>query len=240
MNTTLLYTRVLGKSDQSAPEPSYYKPYERRFLRTYKQFRPTIPHDLLICNCGVDSGADNVFDSVSTNQVYYNGPGWDIGAFQTVGQKIESDIVFCFASPAYFWRLNWIEPILAAAQRFGPGLYGPMSSNENSPHLRTIAIAFHPKIMRDFPMKVDTRQKTCLAESCQGGLTSWAIQAGFPVFLVTESGTFNPKNWREPCDVFRKGDQTNCLVWDRHADIYISSDYPTRKYLERMANGEQS
>ncbi len=238
MKVTLLYTRVLGKSDSLAPDPSYYAPFTERFHRTYLQFKPEIEHELLVCNCGVTSGADHAFDDIATSQTYYSGTGWDVGAYLSEGSKVESDLVYCMAAPVYFWRPGWLEPIVQAASKHGPGIYGPMASNENSPHIRTACIALHPKILRDYPNAANSHHDCCLIESSAGGLSDWATQLGYPVMMVTESEELKSDKWRTPPNIFRRGNQTNCLVWDRHTDLYAAADPVMRAALETAANGK--
>jgi hypothetical protein len=237
MKVTLLYLRVFGKSDHLSPEPSYYQRYEDRFFQTYNKHKPAIDHDLIVVNCGTDSADDGKFDSISTGKMFYNGPGWDIGAYQNIVPKIESDIVLCMATPVHFWRDRWLEPILLSSKLHGHGVYAPMASYETSPHLRTGCFAVHPKLMADYPEKIDNRDKCCTFESRPGNFSQWAIKGGFPVFMVTESGDFGMSDWRKPDNIFRRGDQSNCLTWDRHNDIYFEASVSGKSRLANSANG---
>jgi len=239
MKVTLLYLRVLGKSDDLAPEPSYYAPYTDRFQRTYKQFKPAIEHELIIANCGgKPQEGDHSFEDISTRFVGHFGPAWDIGAYQTLVPKIESDLVLCMATPVYFWRENWLEPIVAASNKHGAGAYAPMASYETAPHLRTGCFAVHPKLMRDYPKVIDTRDKCCDFESRDGNFSLWAIGNGYPVLMVTENECYEKSDWRKPDNIFRRGDQSNCLTWDRHNDIYFSASDEEKAYLAQSANGK--
>lgn len=73
-------------------------------------------------------------------------------------------------------------------------------------------------------------------ESCQGGFTDWCVKRGYPVRMVTEAETYEPKDWRKPANIFRRGDQSNCLVWDRHTDIYARANLEEKHGLERAAD----
>lgn len=236
MKVSLLYLRVFAKSDDLAPDPSYYHQYMDRFHRTYKQFKPKIEHELIVANCGVSNGWNGDFDDIATRHVYYSGPGWDIGAYQNLVPKIESDLVVCMATPVYFWRKDWLEPIVNAANNNGEGAYAPMASNETAPHLRTGCFAVHPKLMRDYPHAIDTRDKCCSFESRPGNFTWWALGHGFKAMMVTESGCFDIRDCRKPDNIFRRGDQSNCLTWDRHNDIYFAANDEEKKRLAKLAD----
>lgn len=237
VKTTVLYTRVLGKSDASAPDPAYYEPFCQRFKRTYLNCQPTVEHELVICNCGIKQGANDFFYGIAQREIYYTGPGWDIGAYQHAARVLDTELLVCLAAPVYFWTKGWLERIVAAAKAHGPGLYGAMASNQNHPHLRTGAIAATPKILRDYPKTAASHMDCCQIESCPGNLTDWAARKNYAVLMVAATGEFGPKQWRTPENIFRRGTQENCLIWDRHCDIYMAADWPTRQYLERQANG---
>lgn len=237
MKTTLLYLRVVGKSDETAKDPAWYKPYEERFHRTYLEFRPGIEHELVIANCGATAAPDNAFDDIATRQVFYSGPAWDIGAYQNLVPKIAADLVLCMATPVYFWRDLWLESIVNAFQTYGAGVYAPMASNEVTPHLRTGCFACTPKLMRDYPKVIDTRDKCCDFESRDGNFSLWAISQGYPVMMVTENKCYEKPDWRKPDNIFRRGDQSNCLTWDRHNDVYFEANAEQKAILEKAANG---
>lgn len=232
MKVTLLYLSVSGKSCDLAPDPSYYGPYEERFWRTYKQFKPAIEHDLLVVNCGGTKPIEGDFKSVA-----YNGPGWDIGAYQAIVPTMESDMIVCMATPVYFWRKGWLEAIVDCANKNGHGVYAPMASYETSPHLRTGCFAVHPKLMRDYPLKVDTRDKCCSFEARPGNFTQWVMEQDYPVLMVTENAYLEQKYWRKPKNIFRRGDQSNCLTWDRHNDIYFAASDEEKAILAQRADG---
>ena len=235
-NIVLLYINVLAKSEPEAPPPIYYEAPTRRFLETYRTFRPQIPHRLGIVNCGAIEN-DCFIAHQADEQYFYTGTGWDSGAYQEVGRNLSCDLVVCFNSFAYFWRPKWLEPVAEAYAKYGPGVYGFSASFENSPHLRSPAICFSPEVIKKYPHTIDSRQKTWEFEARSLNFSLWALANQFPVILVTANETCRIHQWRIPPNIFRRGDQSNVLVWDRHTDIYAKASAEEKQILEQSADG---
>jgi len=250
MKIELIYLHVLGKSSPFAPDPTYYEKYNLRFAETYAKHPAGVDHTLRVVFCGrpaepreqeIYAGLPNVtFDC-------YTGAGWDIGAHQEISRNLDCDMVYCLATPVHFWQPDWLTPIADAFEDHGDGLYGPMGSNENMPHIRTSAFAFSPETMRQYPHLIDSRE-TCfhfesgfksdgtMYEQGQKSFTNWMTEQGKPVLMVTRNGCFGKRDWRKPENIFRRGDQTNCLLWDRHNDIYSAATPDEKATLERLAD----
>lgn len=237
MNVAIVYLRVVGKTDTSAPEVSYYEYFTKRFHDSYISFRPKIEHELIIVNCGTNDVPDDSFDDIATQQRFYTGTGWDIGAYQDICRTIDCDLAWCMATPVHFWRSGWLDIMCKAVETYGPGVYGPQASFENSPHIRTGCFAFHPKLMRDYPVIVDSRMKCCQFESLPGNFSHINMAAGHPVLMVTEKECYSSTDWRKPDNIFRRGDQSNCIVWDRYNDLYFASSPSERELQSRKADG---
>lgn len=235
MKVVLLYLRVIRKCDVDHPEHKSYEESTRRFIETYKRFKPTIPHRLVVANCG-DRQSDTLFDELVDDYTYYNGGGYDCGTYQALGSHMDCDLVFGLNTHTYFWRKGWLEPFVDAATTYGPGVYGATASYQCNPHLRTPAIAFHPSIMRAYPEVVNCRSKTCLFEAGPNNFALFALANGVPAKLVAANGVYDLPEWRKPDNIFRRGDQTNCLVWDRHTDIYAHATETEKRALERDAD----
>jgi hypothetical protein len=45
-------------------------------------------------------------------------------------------------------------------------------------------------------------------------------------------------DWRKPPNIFRRGDQSNCLLFDHHCDTYAAASQEERARLEAMADGK--
>jgi hypothetical protein len=236
MKVVLLYIRVIRKSDPKYVVPKDYDQSSKRFLETYQQFKPTIPHELCVVNCGSETH-DGLFDGIASRYETDMGGGFDCGTYQHIGGKQPCDLVVGLNTHTYFWRNGWLEPIVRCAESCGKGVYGVSGSYEQNPHLRTPCIAFSPEVMRQYPHQCLTRLDAGAFEFGPENFSLWAHNAGFPTYLVTEKVTYDIEGWRFPRHGFRDGNQRNCLVWDRHTELYASSDKATKRHLESMANG---
>lgn len=235
MNVALLYLRILKKFDPAHPEHKSYEESSKRFLKTYKQFKPSIPHRLVVVNCGQD-GHDGMFDEVATDYYSYSGGGYDCGTYQEIGGKLDSDLVVGLNTHTYFWKHGWLDNFVGAVRSNGAGVYGATASYELHPHLRTPCIAFSPSVMAKYPWKVTSREQAAWFESGPNNFSLWATLNGYKSFLVTDDGVYPRSKWRDPSDIFRRGDQSNCLVKDRHTDIFDSETPQERAVLAARAD----
>lgn len=246
----IIYLHVLAKSSPDAKDPSFYDHYNRRFAETYANHPAGVSHTLRVVFCGrLPTGEEQAIYDRIPNVTFdcYTGPGWDIGAHQDVSRKLDCDLVYCLATPVHFRESNWLTPIVDAWERYGDGLYGPMGSYENMPHIRTSAFAFSPETMRQYPHLIDSRE-TCfhfesgfksngtIHERGEKGFTNWMLAQGKPVLMVTRDQCYTKMDWRKPANIFRRGDQSNCLVFDRHCDIYAAASPQEKLNLEAAAN----
>lgn len=235
MKIGVLYSHVVGRAP-GAPPSDHYQAYARRFFRTYAEFAPTVHHDLVVIACGgkPDPAVADMFPNARNES--YTGGGWDVGAWQQVARSSDYDLVVCFSAHGYFWRRGWLERIAWAVREHGIGLYGVHGSFENTPHLRTSGLCFAPELMRRYGWTVHDRGDTYRFESLQWNFTTWAGDQGYPVKLVTWDGVYDEKDWRRPPDIFRRGDQSNCLTWDRHTDWFMGGGFDERTRLAGLSD----
>lgn len=228
--------------EQGAPAASYD---ERtvRFLKTYEQFKPPQDHQLVICDCGGEGPRGYDDTPLFHPSIEYYGHGWDCGAYQFAANAIDCDLLVCFNAGAYFHGSDgWLYPLVSARREYGPGIYGVSASFERSAHLRTPCIAFDPAIMRDYPILVNDRERCNQFEASENSFTRWALHRDIPVLLMSWSGhparTVN--QWRDAdFNGFRRGDQSDVLVWDRHTDLYRDANPSHKLELERYADGRR-
>lgn len=237
---SIVYLKVVAKADSSAPDPSYYDPFTKRFVKTYLEFKPDIPHRLVVVCCGgkKDESTEKIFDGMDVDYETYMGAGWDNGAFQEIGKKSYDDMMVCCATPVYFWRKGWLSLLWEAFEfQDRKGVVGPMASYQYSPHIRTSCFAFHPDMMRWYPNLVFDRKDCISFESGDWNFSMWLRLHGFPVTMVTADGKYPFPQWRKPANIFRRGDQSNCIIKDRHTDIYDSANECEKRKLELEADG---
>jgi hypothetical protein len=239
MKVGFIYLNIIGKSDPTAPEPSQYDSMGVRFAETYRKFKGDVPHRLQVVHCGGIPGASDMarFDGLDALHTFYAGGGWDIGAHQYAALSMAFDFVICANTPIYFWRHGFIEAMVEARNLFGNGLYGPTASYENKPHIRTCCWAFDPKTFANYPHRIDTREKTYRAESGDLSITEWYETNGMNRVMVAPSGFYCQSRWREPENIFRRGTQENCYVFDRHTDNFPKETPEMQRILVNMADG---
>lgn len=235
MKIAILYLKIARRIESYAIQTPYEVGH-KRFFDAYLKFKPVIPHDLLIVRCGATEGPTD-FDAIATYYLRFDGWGSDCAAYQHVVRVLDYDLVLCLNTLAYPWRLCWLEPFVAAIEMHGKGIYGATASFERHPHLRTPAIAFHPDVLRDYPFSTNNRSDSVEFESGPNSISAWSERNGYPTILVTANGRYYRQDWRKGENIFRRGDQSNCLVWDRHTDIYAAAGPEERAGLARAADG---
>lgn len=230
MRPTVVFVRVVNK-----PE---YQHGEQRLLDSYLKFDVGHPHDLVI----IDRCGDSPDDVPDAKHMRYDGEGWDCGAWQFAGRNIETDLLVCLNSSCYITGDGWLKRFVDAVEAHGDGLYGPMASREINPHIRTPCMAFQPRIIRDYPEQVLDREGTYRFEvfgypNGTPNFTMWVRSKGWQTRLVTWDECYDLPEWRKPANIFRRGDQSNLIVRDRHADAYEVSSEEGKRVLERLADG---
>lgn len=234
MKITVVCIRVNGK-DQ-------YNEAIVRWSKSYIRFKPRIDHELVCVNRYADN-PDALLDALVTRYVRYDGGGWDVGTWQFVAKTFYTDLLVCCNTNTYFWKSGWLERFVEAVEQNGQGLYGPMASNEVNPHIRTPCMVFQPEVIAGYPHEVQTREDTYRFESMgwpdgTPNVTQWVRRSmGYKTMLVTWDGCYGPEDWRMPANIFRRGDQSNCIVKDHHCDYYTNAGEVDKRQLEMLANG---
>lgn len=243
MKIALIYLHVVAKGYPEAAPPEYYLPFSERWVRTYLAHKPKVPHEIRIVCCGGERTPqiEAMYSWLPCEYDTYTGAGSDIGACQFAMQRVNADFVVCMSTPVYFWKPGWLERLVEAREFYGDGMYGPMASNENNPHIRTSCWCVDPKTFALYPHVIDTREKCSWAESFDHDGQFWQIPKwyeaiGKPTMLVTWKTVHAKSEWRQPENIFRRGDQSNCMVWDQHTDVYFAAHYHERLELARKAD----
>jgi hypothetical protein len=226
-----------------------YSRSAERFVQTYKQFPPQIEHELLVvcCNGPHAAGygpATTLFKGLASRFATYDGGGWDIGAGQSIAHRVDADFLVCANAGVYFHRAGWLRRFAEARMEHGEGLYGASASYEPSPfvqgrlnpHIRTSFYGCNPETFRQYPFKIDSREKSFKFEAGEWSFTQWFEQQGLPAYLVTWDGSYQKQDFRKPPNVFRKGDQSNTLVYDRYMEMFALADPQLRQVQEAYAN----
>lgn len=207
--------------------------YAARFAATYQEYPPEVEHDtFVICNGGPLKTSETViFSGLNVKMApRLNDPGWDVSAYIDMarGPCAGYDAMLCCGESVYFHAPGWLRRLVEAWQKYGPGMYGPFSSNAVRTHLNTTAFFTHPRLLTEYPIKVNCRPERMNFE--HGPMAFWRriAQRGMPVKLVTWDGEWEPRAWRVPKNILWRGDQSNCLMWCNHADGYAAADERTK------------
>jgi hypothetical protein len=239
MKVAVVFVRVVTK-----PE---YTHGAIRWLASYRENDPGYPHRLVIINRYADS-PDEIFEGVNkwdgrtTEYLRYDGGGWDCGAWKFAGQNIDTDLLVCFNTSTYITGNDWLIRFVQAVEEYGDGLYGPLASYEIQPHIRTPCMIFQPHVVRGYPHEVNSRDDTWRFEVFgfppeNINFTQWVRNKGLQTRLVTWDGVYDLPDWRKPPNIFRRGDQSNLIVKDRHCEAYEVSDAEGKLKLEHLADG---
>jgi len=220
----------------------------RKWAASYLAHPPGVSHEVLICmsNGSVRAADEALFNGIPHRTCRYQDGGWDIGAYQSVARECDSDMLVLTNTRTNFWKDGWLLPFVKAFERFGPnGLYGATGSYERfppnpilfpNPHIRTACFAVNPKQFRKFPYIVDSREKGFRFESGDWNLCDWYADHGWPVKMVAADGQcYDRPHWRRPDNIFRRGDQSNVLVRDRHTDYFDAAPPIEKQRLDETA-----
>jgi hypothetical protein len=231
MKPTIVFVRVVNK-------PEYHHG-EDRLLASYLKYKPEMEHDVVI----VDHHGTSADDLPGAAHLPFSGNGWDCGIWKFAGQNIEAELLVCFNSSTFITGHGWLEHFVKAVETHGDGLYGPLASYEIVPHIRTPCMAFQPHVVASYPQEVNCREDTYRFEvfgypDGTPNFTQWCRGQGFQARAVYWSGCHDQPQWRDPENIFRRGDQSNLIVKDRHAEAYEISDVSGKLVLERLADGK--
>jgi len=237
MRVALCYPYIYSKEEELLPTIE-------RFFDSGIDYPPGADHDLVLELSEAPLRVWSIWDgdglrAPNVKIVRYYGGGRDIGAHQHAANSLAPEIdfaVFC-SSQVHFHRAGWLARIIEARTKHGPGLYGAMGSFENNPHIRTCFFGCDPLFMRRYPNVINSREKSLEFESGPQNFSLWVDAQGGSVRMVTWSTELQLQHCRDVENGFRIGDQSNCLVWDRHTEIYAKADPELQAGLRRSADG---
>lgn len=235
MKTVLLYPYIASK-------PNEFADYAIRFVKSYLEFPADCDHELHVVNCNapLTRQALGIFGHLVDRFHQYDGNGFDIGAQQSAGRSIDADFLVCVSSQTHFRKQGWLKRFCQAREQHGNGFYAAMASNDCAapvPHLRTCFYGLHPSFFRQYGYTVNSKQDSFDFEHGTNSVCEMFARANLPVLMVTWDGCYSRPDWRTPANIFRRGDQSNCIAFDRHTDIYEASPPNIKSALEKYTDG---
>jgi len=217
-------------------EPGEHLDLAARFAATYHEYPPGIPHStVVIANGGEPTNEMRaLFCALGIPHTWFvhDDVGWDCGGFQALAHSNpDCDFMLCLGGPAYFKRRGWLARMAQVWQQSGPNLYGSLASYQVTPHIVTTGFWCEPALIRAYPKKVVTYRDRSEFEHWNTSITYLAFSLGLNPKLVTWDGEYPVQHWRTPPNIFRRGDQSNCLTYYRHTHYY-----DTEPEAQRRAN----
>jgi hypothetical protein len=128
-------------------------------------------------------------------------------------------MLVCLGESVYFWKPDWLKPVVDAWNKYGPGFYGFIASFMVRPHLNTTCFAVDPKFLLGY-QRCSTPPLRYGFEHGKDSLWLRMSKFGKPTKLVTEDGVYDQPQWRYPNNILWRGDQSNCLIRCNHMDRY--------------------
>jgi hypothetical protein len=239
-NNNLIYiTYILPGVTKGAPPSSFYESAVERFALSYKKYFPKTNHKLILVNSngGYNLTIKGFFNGISYETVAYNGSGWDIGGHQFAINSLNSDDwVMCFSTWTYFRQEGWLEAFVDARNTYGEALYGSSASYERHLHLRGTGIFMPCGMMQSYPLICNNKKQSWLVESGSRSLTWWFIKNQKGAYLVTPNGVVGANQFRSLSNIYRRGNQSNLWIYDKHSDIYDNASRIQKIKLEFLAD----
>lgn len=243
MKTVLVYSFPLDARET-------FEPFARRYVESYLKYPPGVQHDVAVAGMNGESDVEDflLFDKLNPIQYDIWTDGIDIGCTQLMAPKLaeqEYDFAVFSTSRVYFHREGWLRRLVEAREKYGDGLYGATGSYEcpngepekfPNPHMRTVLYGCNPKHMAELAKECPVTDRAT-AHKFEAGIwnfATWFWRRAMPVKMVTWDDELDRDEWRKPSDIFRGGDQTNILCFDRHSDAYRDASPEEKRRLERI------
>lgn len=212
-----------------------------RFVGSWLVNPPGVDCDLVaICNGGPPPPEIALMFGPLTAKFFprKNDEGWDISGYQDAVRKFPCEMGVFLGESVYFWKKNWLVPMVDAWRTYGPGMYGFLSSFLVRPHLNTTAFVCDPKFLMGWP-RVDNHPARYATEHGRFALWNRFAQFRRPTKLVTWDGAYDPPQWRYPKNILWRGDQSNCLIRANHMDRFDAAPPETKHRWSLAADGKK-
>jgi len=191
-----------------------YVPSARRFVQSYISNPPgSQTHDIyVVINGDHPRESDKrVFRPLPVNMLSHDNSGKDIGAFQMAARTIKADLMVFLGAQVHFPRPGWLDVMVNAFLRKGPGIYGAYGFHSPHLHLRTTCFWMPPELLNMYPFNVGNDMRYDFEHGPVNGVSKWCIDSGFNAWMVTWTGTFPPSEWRHV-------ENSEALILDQHSD----------------------
>jgi hypothetical protein len=222
-----------------------FLPFVERFATGLRNYNTKAMYHIdVILNGGTPKDhelAKSIFNGLSASFYIYPGSGCDFGSYFWRAKNCqENDFQVCMSTRSYPWRDGWLKNLVDARIGHGPGLYGTSISMEGGKlHTCTRVFAADSRDFASYPHEITSRDQGTFVEVYDGNLYEWFRCKGKQNKVVYGSGAFDADHgpdspcWTEP-NIFRKGDQSNLIVKDKHTDVYRDASDSEKRRLESI------
>jgi hypothetical protein len=225
-----------------------FMPFITRFADSLRKFNPGCEYELAVIenggeeDCIKDCRAQ--FYDLPVKFYRYEGTGCDIGSFLWFAdQQAENVFQVNCVTRVYAWKAGWLQRLVQNREIIGPSLFGTSASREGGKqHICCRCYAADSDDFSKYPHAIKSRDRGVFFEVGDGCLTEWFLSEEKYVGLVYWDGvcdmpTCSPESdfrFQTAKNIFRRGDQSNMLVWDKHSDYYRDADESEKARLARM------
>lgn len=177
-------------------------------------------------------------DEIPYEFFLYHHRGCDIGGAQALSKTLPDDtLMIMLTTRSYFHRAGWLDRYVAAHELFPDALLGASASWEGGKrHICTRGYAMRAGLFASYPHTINSREDGSRFEIGDWCVTDWFYGNNRPCLQVTFDGVQPEIGWRHPENIYRKGDQSNMLIHDRHTHLYEIAPIRERHRLEALVN----
>lgn len=221
-----------------------FRPNVKQFCDSWRAHPPGTEVTLfaMCCRSDPDSEVREIFRELPVVFSRYDGSGFDIGAHQHCAFEIGEAFALNVSTRTFFHREGWYAQLNKARDYFGPGLYGVAVSRETSVlHFRTYCYGMEAGYFRRYPHLINSRNMTFAFEHGafnhpEGSLLNWAQKQGdMATACVYWDGGWRKDEWFSRPEIFRTGQQSNLLAFDRHTEIWRGMSSAEQKHWHDRA-----
>lgn len=229
-----------------------FRPFVDRFVKSLKDYDPGAEYvlDVILNGGDADAQARAKESFVGLPAAFYTYPegGMDVGSFLFEAKIVPvPSFLVCCNTRVYAHRDVWLARLVEAREAYGPGLYATAVSREGGRlHACCRCFGIDSDILKQYPHEITSRDQGQFFESGDGCLLTWMQERETPYektpLLVHFDGVClfdadpHAYCWTAP-DIYRRGDQSNCLVHDRHTDYYRDASPEEKARLSAMCFG---
>lgn len=226
-----------------------FRPFVKRFADSLRLHDPGCEYELaVIFNSGTPDDvceAKQQFYELPVTFDHYEGRGYNTGAVQNFvhchcGQR---EFVVGCSTRIYAYRRRWLSRLVEMRELFGPGLYATSVSRESGRlHACLRCFGADGDLLKRYPRVINSPEASSATEIAEGNLYEWFKDEHLQTRVVYWDNC--PEILDVPgafCqslpDTFRRGDQSQMLVFDKHTDAYRDADELEKRRLESICFG---